>query len=275
MKNSFFVSGLCLLTASQDIEAKDNKLDNMNILFIQADQHRYDCTGFSQKGLVKTPNIDKLASEGVVFTNSYSCIPTSCPARQSLISGKWPEQHKGLWNYDITLPVTPFDGPTWTEKLSEKEIKMGYVGKWHVSDRKSPKDFGFDDYVPEWSYNNWRKKNKLPDYVWQDSRWVMGGYDPVDNINLKVKNGIFVLIQVIRICHATPSVNFLQCMRRIKYVNGRIIEMICQINPISKDSRFIIGNWKIRTGRCGKDTCNVILPILLNWMMPWVWLLRL
>ena len=117
MKNSFFVSGLCLLTASQDIEAKDNKLDNMNILFIQADQHRYDCTGFSQKGLVKTPNIDKLASEGVVFTNSYSCIPTSCPARQSLISGKWPEQHKGLWNYDITLPVTPFDGPTWTEKL--------------------------------------------------------------------------------------------------------------------------------------------------------------
>ena len=42
MKNSFFVSGLCLLTASQDIEAKDNKLDNMNILFIQAEQHRYD-----------------------------------------------------------------------------------------------------------------------------------------------------------------------------------------------------------------------------------------
>ena len=149
MKNNFFISGLCLLTASQTMEAQDNKPENVNILFIQADQHRYDCTGFSGKGLVKTPNIDKLASEGVIFTNSYSCIPTSCPARQSLISGKWPEQHKGLWNYDITLPVTPFNGPTWTEKLSEKDIKMGYVGKWHVSDRKSPKDFGFDDYVPE------------------------------------------------------------------------------------------------------------------------------
>ena len=105
MKNSFFLSGLCLLTTSQDVEAKDNKQENINILFIQADQHRYDCTGFSQKGLVKTPNIDKLALEGVVFTNSYSCIPTSCPARQSLISGKWPEQHRGLWNYDITLPL--------------------------------------------------------------------------------------------------------------------------------------------------------------------------
>ena len=71
MRNNFFLSGLCLLTASQNMEAKDNKLENVNILFIQADQHRYDCTGFSQRGLVKTPNIDKLASEGVVFTNSY------------------------------------------------------------------------------------------------------------------------------------------------------------------------------------------------------------
>ena len=61
MKNNFFISGLCLLTASQTMEAQDNKPENVNILFIQADQHRYDCTGFSGKGLVKTPNIDKLA----------------------------------------------------------------------------------------------------------------------------------------------------------------------------------------------------------------------
>lgn len=157
--------------------------DSLNVLFIQADQHRYDCTGFSQRSIVLTPNIDRLAAEGIVFTSSYSCIPTSCPARQCLISGKWPEQHKGLWNYDITLPVTPFNGPTWTEKLSEKDLKMGYVGKWHVSDLKSPKDFGFDDYVSEWSYNVWRKKNELPDYIWQDSLWVMGGYDPVNKMN--------------------------------------------------------------------------------------------
>ena len=103
---------------------------------------------------------------------------------------------------------------------------MGYVGKWHVSDRKSPKDFGFDDYIPEWSYNNWRKKNNLPDYVWQDSRWVMGGYDPVDKMQSRThwlaqrviemikkyqsegKSGIFVLIRVIRICHVILFVNF-------------------------------------------------------------------
>ncbi|WP_294452423.1 sulfatase-like hydrolase/transferase [uncultured Bacteroides sp.] len=152
----------------------------LNILFIEADQHRYDCTGFSGKGLVKTPNIDKLAEEGVVFENSYSCIPTSCPARQCLLSGQWPEKHRGLWNYDITLPITPFEGPTWTEKLSQEDVRMGYVGKWHVSDKKSPKDFGFQDYVNEWSYNGWRKWKKLPDYVWEDKKWVMGGYDPVN-----------------------------------------------------------------------------------------------
>ena len=128
------------------------------------------------------------------------------------------------------------------------------------------KDFGFDDYVPEWSYNNWRKKNNLPDYVWQDSRWVMGGYDPVDkmqsrthwlaqrviemirNINPKVKNGMSVLIRVIRIYHVILFVSFSLCMIRKKYRNGRTTGMICRINPIFRDSRFIIGSWKIRIG---------------------------
>ena len=58
MRNNFFISGLCLLTASQTMEARDNKPENVNILIIQADQHRFDCSGFSQWGLVKTPNID-------------------------------------------------------------------------------------------------------------------------------------------------------------------------------------------------------------------------
>lgn len=177
MKLNFLL--LSLVEFPLSLCAQISEINKTNILFIQADQHRYDCTGFSGRGLVKTPNIDKLAEEGVVFKNSYSCIPTSCPARQCLLSGQWPEKHRGLWNYDITLPVTPFEGPTWTAKLSEEDIRMGYVGKWHVSDRKTPKDFGFDDYVDEWSYNGWRKGNKLPDYVWGDERWAMGGYDPV------------------------------------------------------------------------------------------------
>ena len=170
--------GLTLLTSA----AWGQELNEMNVLFIQADQHRYDCTGYSGKSMAKTPNIDRLAQEGIQFMNSYSCIPTSCPARQCLLSGKWPEQHKGLWNYDITLPITPFNGPTWTEQLADTNIKMGYVGKWHVHATKTPKDFGFDDYVSEWWYNDWRKKNKLPDYIWLDSMWVMGGVDPVDKM---------------------------------------------------------------------------------------------
>lgn len=151
-----------------------------NLLFIQADQHRYDCVGFSGSGLVETPNIDKLAEEGVVFSNSYSCIPTSCPARQSLLSGRWPEKHRGLWNYDITLPVATFEGPAWTSELSKQNMRMGYVGKWHVSSSKSPIDFGFDNYVSEGDYYLWRKENNLPNYVRESEKWMMGGYDPVN-----------------------------------------------------------------------------------------------
>jgi arylsulfatase A-like enzyme len=181
MNKYLVITGIYIVTFPHSF-AQGLDLQKMNILYIQADQHRYDCVGFSKKCPVKTPNIDRLASEGSFFSNSFSCIPTSCPARQSLISGKWPEQHHGLWNYDITLPTTPFEGPTWTKELSTKNINMGYVGKWHVSQTKTPLDFGFNDYIPEGAYNTWRKQNKLPDYIWLDSLWVMGGYDPVNKM---------------------------------------------------------------------------------------------
>ena len=156
----------------------DEKWKNMNVLFIQADQHRYDCIGYSGHSQAKTPHLDQLARQGITFQSSYSCIPTSCPARQSLLSGYWPERHKGLWNYDITLPVTSFTGPTWTQELAKQDLKMGYVGKWHVHPSKDPRHFGFDDYISEQDYNRWRKKQGISDYVSQDSMWAMGGYDP-------------------------------------------------------------------------------------------------
>ena len=148
-----------------------------NILFIQCDQFRYDCQG-KTNAIVKTPNIDRLTSEGMFFSNAFTPIPTCCPTRQSFLSGLWPAQHKGLWNYDITLPVSLFNEHTWTEDLSKDNYSQGYVGKWHVHPTKTPLDFGFDKYVSEGQYYAWRKEQNLPavipavkDFVW------MGGED--------------------------------------------------------------------------------------------------
>ena len=63
-----------------------------NILFISCDQQRWDCLGFNNRYPVKTPNIDRLAAEGISFDNSYTPLPTCCPARQALLCGKRPER---------------------------------------------------------------------------------------------------------------------------------------------------------------------------------------
>ena len=154
LKNtSLFCSTLsCVLPVSQANAASPTETKRPNILIIQCDQQRYDCLGYTGNPIVKTPNIDRLAAQGMQFTRAYTPIPTSCPARQCLLSGQWPEQHGGLGNYDITLPVRLFDSDTWTERLHDEGYRMGYVGKWHVHPTKTPLDFGFDDYVNEAQY---------------------------------------------------------------------------------------------------------------------------
>lgn len=130
-----------------------------NILFLISDQHRYDCVGFSEKYPVKTPNLDKLAEEGVWFDQAYCTVPTCCPARQSLISGKRPERFGGNWNFDNSLKVgdLPVEEFSFARALKQVGYRTAYVGKWHVSADHSPLEFGFDEYF---GYEHMREMNR-------------------------------------------------------------------------------------------------------------------
>ena len=116
---------------------------------IVADQLRHDCTGFCGAGLVHTPNIDRIARRGRGFTNAFTAVPTCCPARQSLLTGRRPESLGALWNWDISLPVGSIDPSvfTWTRALQEAGYRGAYFGKWHVSEHHDPTAFGFEHYV--------------------------------------------------------------------------------------------------------------------------------
>ena len=61
-----------------------------NLVFIMADQYRGDALGCLGKEPVKTPCLDHLASEGVLFTNAVSSYPVSSPARAMLMTGMYP-----------------------------------------------------------------------------------------------------------------------------------------------------------------------------------------
>jgi len=132
-----------------------------NILFISCDQQRWDCVGFNDRYPVKTPNIDRLAREGISFDNSYTPLPTCCPARQALLCGKRPERFGALWNFDQGTPVGHIsaDAFSWAGSLKDLGYKTGYVGKWHVSPVLTPLDFGYDDYVTEQELRAYQLKN--------------------------------------------------------------------------------------------------------------------
>ncbi len=160
--------------------------DRPNILFIQADQHRYDCTGDGAGfygdaphpgRLASTPALDRLAEEGVRFTNAFTSTPTCCPARQSLLCGKWPEVHGGLWNYGTGIPERLFDQPTWTQALAAGGYSLSYVGRWEVHPTRGPEEFGFDAWWDASDYAAWRREQGLPDYERDSMPWF-GGRDP-------------------------------------------------------------------------------------------------
>ena len=115
-----------------------------NILFICTDQQRKASLGFWRKDEYKnlilgvsdpvyTPNIDKIADEGVVFTEAYSSYPVCSPFRAMLFSGRYPENN-GVWQN--CAPGRPDelrgDIPTFTDILADDGYSVGYIGKWHL-----------------------------------------------------------------------------------------------------------------------------------------------
>ena len=69
-----------------------------NILLIHVDQHRFDCVGANGHPAAHTPNLDRLAAEGVNFTHAFCPIAVCMPARTSLMTGLYATQHGCLVN---------------------------------------------------------------------------------------------------------------------------------------------------------------------------------
>src|SRR5690606_38556767 len=69
-----------------------------NIVFISADQLWADALGFENVFPVRTPNIDRLASQGTVFDNAYVAVPLCVPSRASIMTGRYAHQHGVYYN---------------------------------------------------------------------------------------------------------------------------------------------------------------------------------
>lgn len=100
-----------------------------NILFIMTDQFRADCLGYAGHPDVKTPYLDTLASQGVVFDRAYSACPSCIAARAALHTGREQSRH-GRVGYEDGLPWNY--AHTMAQELSDAGYHTHCAGKMHV-----------------------------------------------------------------------------------------------------------------------------------------------
>lgn len=113
------------------LQATEQPKPRPNIVFILTDDQRMDEIGISGHPLMKTPNIDRLAREGVFFENSFATSPSCLPNRTSLLTGQWERRHTVGWNSGSALSPGQW-AETFPMVLKKNGYFTAYVGKNHT-----------------------------------------------------------------------------------------------------------------------------------------------
>lgn len=118
-----------------------------NVIVFFTDDHGYadlSCMGFEKD--VKTPHIDRMAAEGVRFTDGYVTAPQCCPSRAALMTGRDQNRFGHISNGHGPLPLTEI---TIADRLGKAGYTTGMVGKWHLEPNHSDAAFIEKYKVPD------------------------------------------------------------------------------------------------------------------------------
>src|SRR6187431_674904 len=160
MKKTFLFSVLVLSLIFGKTYGQSEAKRSPNILFILMDDLGWTDVASGSK-FYETSSIDKLAIEGLRFTQAYSCGPNCAPSRGSLLTGKYTPRHgiftvgnsdRGDSTQRKLIPVknNTVLAPSFVtiaEELKNAGYKTGLIGKWQLGDKKQnadPKSQGFD-----------------------------------------------------------------------------------------------------------------------------------
>jgi arylsulfatase A len=192
---------------------KDDIQQPPNIVFILADDMGCAQLGCYGSNYYQTPNIDRLASEGMLFTNAYAAAAVCSPTRASIMTGKYPARlhltdfiaGNNRNDYPLRQPdwqkFLPLEEVTFAEILKEHGYKTAHFGKWHLSPEKTPPESlpfnpikqGFDeDFV---TY----KPSPGLEQSWQDAENDAHNVDTITNLSLEFmernrKNPFFLFV---------------------------------------------------------------------------------
>ena len=133
-------------------------------IVILGESVRYDMLNCNAKTGLHTPNLDRIAAQGVSFERAYNCQPVCSPARSAIWTGLTPHTN-GVWGNSMPLGDTTH---TIGQRLTDKGIHCAYMGKWHLT--------GTDYFDTGRPPAGWDK-----DY-WYDMRTYLYELSPADRV---------------------------------------------------------------------------------------------
>jgi len=147
--STFILAAVVLLFSGCSQTPPVNPVKRPNVIFIMADDQRFDMLSINGNPYVKTPNLDRLAAEGCNFANAFTVSGVCSPSRAEFFTGKYAHQCGApqiIWdNHTFRMNETPFPA-----LLHNEGYYSAHIGKWHLGKGQNQKE-GYDYWAGfEW-----------------------------------------------------------------------------------------------------------------------------
>jgi len=159
------LAGFCLPALAADPERP-------NIVMLLVDDLGRQDVGVYGSSLYETPNMDRLAADGMRFENAYTAHPRCVPSRVATMSGRYPASYgvPGFQDNSLGPHALPLSAVTFAEVLGEAGYETGYIGKWHLGKKGGdPSQQGFSTSIMA------GKSGAPPSYFWPYEKSRSGG----------------------------------------------------------------------------------------------------
>jgi len=147
-----FLTAIALLMAAVGLAAngaraaQEKPARRPNLVFILSDDQRFDTMGCAGNRVIRTPNMDALARDGVRFKNAFVTTPICAASRATLLTGLYERTHRFTFS---TPPIAnPFVDDSYPVRLRQAGYRTGFIGKFGVETEKGADTRMFDYFRP-------------------------------------------------------------------------------------------------------------------------------